>query len=295
MTQPRAVHRGESPTVPYRLVQSGVQPRAASNLRLETRPAPPVYRPEPSGSLSAQLKPTQSFRPAAHPARLLHGPKQMESPIVQPIGQFSPIILRKSTAETSSQPSSVAVHRRPPFAASVLQRMKNNNNLVEEKKDSISLPNVCGNWKGKQGEQLIIKDTGARLNAYVNGAYVGYLSYEEEFENKQRRLRFGYILVNSNQQGNKISAALLFCFAMLALDKGIYAVVVGHPDPNLKNYWEKMGFDYTGAQKEFYKHYETLYSMNDLPKLEDIKPTEAVGSAEDVLKRTQLSFRTYWS
>jgi hypothetical protein len=82
---------------------------------------------------------------------------------------------------------------------------------------------------------------------------------------------------------------------MIALNRGIYLVVVGHPDPTLKKYWEQMGFDYTGAQKNLYKHYVELYSSNDLPPWEDTKPTEAIGKTEDVLKQTQLSFRNYWS
>jgi len=133
------------------------------------------------------------------------------------------------------------------------------------------------------------------LDAFVNGKNVGYITYEEEVEEGVRRLRFGYIIVtDTSQRSKKISAALIFCFAMLALEKGLGVVVVGHPDPGLKGYWEHMGFDYAGAQQRQHTRNVEFYSGMQVPPVEETKPTEAIGSAVNVLKLSQTSFRQYW-
>jgi hypothetical protein len=268
-------------------VSSGLQRKTVSKFALESRPAPPVYRPQQISAPNAQLKPAAHSSPAqrSHPA--------------------PPIVTGKSSLNPS-QHGGMAVRSRLILGAPVVQRMEyNNNNSGGEKQvptsdytsSSVSTgeSSVRGEWRSHLGEHLVIKDTGTEFKAYVNGKYVGYISYKEEFEDGQRRLRFGYILVNSSQQGKKISAALIFCFAMNALEKGLYLVVVGHPDPNLKNYWEHMGFDYTAAQQKLHQHYGTLYPLDQIPLLTDVKPTEAAGSADDVLRRAQVSFRTYWN
>lgn len=168
---------------------------------------------------------------------------------------------------------------------------------------SVHPSNVCGEWRHADGDRLVIVDTGERFTAYVNGRDVGYLTYEETSEEGPRRLRCGYILVQPGERDKKrkTGAALLFCFAMLALERGISVVSVGSPDRGLRNYWQEMGFDFAGAQQHDYNNIRsTLLStgehpLSDLPPVEETFIGEAFGSPGDMLARTQAVFRQHWN
>lgn len=163
-------------------------------------------------------------------------------------------------------------------------------------------------FTGAGGEQLVIKDSGACLTVYVNGEDVGYMTYKEEYEGGQRKMRLMYIhITNQAWQGKKLSAGLVFFLCLKALQKGIDVICVGHPGANIKGYWEAMGFDYQGAQARQYavnvKAKDEIVLPDDIPEeyrvrtvapLEETVPTEADGPVRSLLGWAQTSFSSYW-
>ena len=161
-------------------------------------------------------------------------------------------------------------------------------------------------FTGKNGEQLVIKDTGACLNVFVNGQDVGYVTYKEETYEGQRRMRLSYIhITNPTWKGQKLSAGLVFALCLKTLQRGIDVICVGHPDANIKGYWEAMGFDYQGAQAKQYainakaqyaipEDTPEEYRVRTLAPLEETVPTEADGPVRSLLAWAQKSFFSYW-
>ena len=161
-------------------------------------------------------------------------------------------------------------------------------------------------FTGSAGEQLVIKDHGGCLNVYVDGKDVGYLTYMEEREEGRRRMRLSYIhITNPVWQGKKLSAGLVLALCMKARQKGIDVICVGHPDANIKAYWEAMGFDYQTAQAKQYainlRNKDNIpedtpeeYRVRTLAPLQDTVPTEADGPVHALLAWAQRSFLSYW-
>lgn len=191
------------------------------------------------------------------------------------------------------QPPAPVLRGRSP----VVQRM-------EEKQYSLSsvIKNDIGGggwtYQSKTSkEELKIVDTGKKLEAYLDGKYVGYISYEVETEDSVRRMRFGYINITAKKERSKrISSVLIFHLAVKALESGVQVMCVGHPDPDLRSYWEAMGFDFAGALRAQWEYNKKFYGEENAGPLESVKVvTEASGSVVQILQWARTSLEKQWN
>ncbi|HZF10628.1 MAG TPA: hypothetical protein VFE33_17720 [Thermoanaerobaculia bacterium] len=199
-------------------------------------------------------------------------------------------------AASSLQPKLAPPALRPVLRrASTVQRMEYTSKSVSKESN-----NNSPGWSfvGQGGEKLQVVDTGKRLEAYIDGEYVGYLSYEVDTDDIVPRMRFGYISIEKKKHRNKkLSSVLIFLLALKALQRNLQTICVGHPDPELKGYWEKIGFDFAAAQKKQHLHILSLYAdrpVEDLPSAESVTVTEANAPTLAVLQWAQLSYNGYW-
>ena len=287
--------------------------------------APPVYRPEPLGA-RAQLKPASNFRVETRSAPPVYRPQQMGNSHSLPAKEKLqlPKEFPKSLPVRYFPSARGAVQGRPLFSGtSVLQRMEeksNDNNSGREKNWSYTSFSVCkggssnDRWRwisNDNSQRLQIKDTGNELQVFINDEKVGFVTYKEDREEGERRLIFKEIDIYQKHRGKKLSSAVLFCLAIIALERGIQLVASIHPDPDLRSYWEKMGFDYAAGQNKFFKIQKELYegqlAQTDYAEYQEgltqaikelsptkVKPTEIVASTAELLQRSQESFRKEW-
>lgn len=261
--------------------------------------APPVYRPQPVPVVQRKKNPLSRTAPS----RTEPPAKKIAPPVYRP--NPTPRVLQTKLQDKHlARPPAPALRTR----ASVVQRMEQKFPYTAASVAKSEPQSTTSRWSftGKNGEQLVIKDTGACLNVFVDGHDVGYLTYKEEIEEGQRRMRLSYIhITNQAWQGKKLSAGLVFALCLKALQKGIDLICVGHPDANIKAYWEAMGFDYKEAQAKQYvinakAQYDIPedtpeeYRVRTLAPLEETVPTEANGPVRSLLGWAQNSFFSYW-
>lgn len=157
-----------------------------------------------------------------------------------------------------------------------------------------------GSWTYQSktsGEKLTIVDCGDQFKAYLDDKYVGYISYEVETEDSVRRMRFGYINITAKKERSKrISSVLIFHLAVKALQSGLQVMCVGHPDPDLRSYWEAMGFDFAGALRAQWEYNKKLYGIEAAGTLDSVKvATEASGSVVQILQWARASLEKQWN
>jgi len=244
--------------------------------------APPVYCPQPVPAVLQK--------------------KTKSAPVPYKPNPTPRVLQTKTRDKHLSRPLVTSANNR----GSIVQRMEHSYTSVSMSKSEPQSGPSTWTFTGKSGESLVIKDNGAKLSVYVNGKDVGYLTYTEETEEGQRRVRLSYIhITNQAWQGKKLSAGLVLVLCLKAMQKGITVICVGHPDAGKQAYWEAMGFDYKGAQAKQYA--VNVKAKDDIPEdtpleyrvrtlipLEETVPTEAVGPIGAVLAWAQKSFRSYW-
>ncbi|HKI06306.1 MAG TPA: hypothetical protein VKK31_30285 [Thermoanaerobaculia bacterium] len=196
------------------------------------------------------------------------------------------------------QPRHAARPAAPQVRAAVVQRMEDNRNHFTSKSTVKPESEGSNSWTfmGQGGETLKIVDDGRQFKAYLDGKYVGYLSYEVETEEGVRRMRFGYISITAVQHRSKrISSVLIFLLAVKALENGLKVICVGHPDPGLRTYWEAMGFDFAGAQHAQWLHNVKTYGKEAAGTVDSVTAvTEATAFAPQVLGWARGSLEKYW-
>lgn len=276
-------------------------------IKNERTPAPHVVqalkRPGAPGGRSAAPHVQAAVTAVAQPKR--PGSQQAPHPGAMPIRPPAPHVQSAQTRTAALQPRLAPRPVAPPARgrSSVVQRMNNDNNNNNQKppysSGSTSKGTVSSNnswtFTGKGGETLKIVDDGREFKAYLNGSYVGYLSYEIESEEGVRRMRFGYINITATQhRSKKISSVLIFLLAVKTLQSGLDTICVGHPDPNLRAYWVAMGFDFAGAEAKQLQHIRELYGQDAANSLPQITVTEATGAAQALLQWARASLEKYW-
>ena len=262
--------------------------------------APPAYRPQPTPRVLQTKK--DPLRNAT--LKTVQPAKKKAAPLAYKPNPTPRVLQTKMRDNHLPRPSASAVRTR----ASVVQRMEQKFPYSAASISKSEPQSNASTWTftGKNGESLVIKDNGAKLSVYANGKDVGYMTYIEENEEGQRRMRLCYIhITNQAWQGKKLSAGLVFILCLKALQKGINVICIGHPDAGKKDYWEAMGIDYKGAQvKQYAINSKAQYEIPDdvpeeyrartLAPVEETVPTEADGPVGAVLGWAQKSFFSYW-
>lgn len=281
------------------------------------------------------VTPAQTGRPAPHVAQATLNPSRSgsvplsssrggERPLAPHVQAATRAVQARMAVPPSAQPrhvrdalervvqpqkdrASVMAPPRPGRSPSPTPSARRHSPVVQrmEEKRSYSLSSISkedtgGNrwsYKNKDGQTLTIVDYGDRFKAYLDDQYVGYISYEVETEDFVRRMRFGYINVSAVKERNKkISSVLIFHLAVKALQSGIQVICVGHPSPELRSYWEAMGFDFKGAIKAQWESNKKLYGEEAAGSMDSVKVvTEAIGSAVTILQWARTSLEKLWN
>lgn len=265
--------------------------------------APHVYRPQQDPRVLQTKKSLQAKAAAAKPEPVA---KKVNAPPAAYRPNPTPRVLQAKKA-TDNKPGAL----RPTAPSNLLLRtptavLRTRTSVVQRAKTPYTAASVSADggepapsFRSQNGqERLVIRDKGDSLRAIVNGKDVGYVTYNEETEEGQRRMRFGYIIITDPaSQQKKLSAALLFALSMKALEQGINVMCVGHPDPGKRGYWEAMGIDYRGAQQKQHDINAAAEHNRgkEIPPVEETKPTEAIGPVRRMLEWSQESYRRYWN
>lgn len=139
----RSETRPAPPVYRPQQTDAGIQQKPAYNFRLETRPAPPVYRPQQTNA-GIQQKPVNNFRLETRPAPPTYRP-QMSTPPAQGVAQAKALATLKPVLPAAGNPGGTA-HRNPaaPWFApsSAIQRMntrstKRSNDKEEEEEEVV--------------------------------------------------------------------------------------------------------------------------------------------------------------
>lgn len=282
---PASVGRPAAPHV----AQASLGPTRA--VAVSPLPAPTGVRPLAShvqaavGAMQARMAP-QVPAPPRHVREALDR-------VVQPRSGPGPVPSAPRPKRIQPPPVPVPRGRSP-----VVQRMEENPSYS---KSSVIKKDTGGDsWTYQSktsSEKLTIVDTGKKFEAYLDGKYVGFISYEVETEDSVRRMRFGYINITAKKErSKKISSVLIFHLAVKALQSGLLVMCVGHPDPNLRSYWEAMGFDFAAGLRAQWEHNKKLYGPEAAGTLDSVKVvTEASGSVVQILQWARTSLEKQWS
>jgi hypothetical protein len=254
-------------------------------------PAPTGVR-SPAPHVQAAVGAVQARMAPQPPAPPRHVREALER-VVQPRAGTGPAVSPPQPRRVQPPPVPVPRGRSP-----VVQRMEENPSY--SKSSVLKKDTGGGSWTYQSktsSEKLTIVDCGDQFKAYLDGKYVGYISYEVETEDSVRRMRFGYISITAKKErSKKISSVLIFHLAVKALQSGLQVMCVGHPDPDLRPYWEAMGFDFAAGLRAQWEHNKKLYGIDAAGTLDSVKVvTEASGSVVQILQWARNSLEKQWS
>jgi hypothetical protein len=291
------VQKGRGPAVVPAPVVRPAAPHVAQASLGPTRtvaisplPGPTGVRP-PAPHVQAAAGAVQARMAPQIPASPRHVREALDR-VVQPRSGPGPVPSAPQPKRIQPPPVPVPRGRSP-----VVQRMEDKSYSQSSvlKKDTGG-----GSWTYQSktsSEKLTIVDCGDQFKAYLDGKYIGYISYEVETEDSVRRMRFGYINITAKKErSKKISSVLIFHLAVKALQSGLQVMCVGHPDPDLRSYWEAMGFDFAGGLRAQWEHNKKLYGIEAAGTLDSVKVvTEASGSVVQILQWARASLEKQWS
>ncbi len=109
-------------------VQPGVQLKPANTFRVETRPAPPVYRPQLSGGSSTQSKPMHPFQAKAQRQPTAHNPRPLNLQ-----DRHKPLERAVNIARTGKASHSQSGRPQPMPAMATLQRSTIQRTILEQR------------------------------------------------------------------------------------------------------------------------------------------------------------------